>query len=203
MSRRFAGDRLVLASHNAGKLAEFAALLALPRVRILSAGELGLPVPEETEDSFLGNARLKARFAAGASGLPALADDSGLEVEALGGEPGVHTADWAETAGGRDFVMAMERLWRRLDSEAAPQPWRAGFRCVLVLAWPDGHEESAEGSCAGTLVWPRRGADGHGFDPMFRPDGFDRTFAEMPAELKNRLSHRAQALRALRARCFT
>lgn len=203
MSRRFIGDRLLLATHNAGKLAEFVALLALPRVHIVSADALGLPAPVETEESFLGNARLKAHAAVAASGLPSLADDSGLEVEALGGAPGVHTADWAEGPNGRDFVMAMNKLHQRLIAAGAPQPWRARFRCTLVLAWPGGHEETAEGTCSGALVWPRRGADGHGFDPMFLPDGFDQTFSEMPPELKNRLSHRARALAELRGRCFT
>jgi len=203
MSRRFTGERLVLATHNNGKLEEFVALLGLPGTAVLSAGALGLSVPAETEESFLGNARIKARTAAMASGLPALADDSGLEVEGLGGQPGVHTADWAEGPDGRDFVMAMERVHQQLMAKAVPQPWRARFRCLLVLAWPDGHEEVAEGICEGSLVWPRRGADGHGFDPMFRPEGHDLTFAEMPFSLKNRLSHRARAVGILRQQCFT
>lgn len=193
MTRRFTGERLVIASHNKGKLEEFAALLAPLRVSCVSAADLGLPEPEETETTFAGNARIKAKAAALASGLPALADDSGLTVDALGGAPGVYTADWAATPTGRDFVLAMEKTWAALQAANAPFPRTAQFRCTLLLYWPDGHEEIFEGVAAGQLVWPRRGADGHGYDPMFQPDGLTQTFAEMSADQKNAISHRGKA----------
>ncbi len=201
--RRFAGGRLVVATHNAGKLEEIAALLAPYRAEPVSAAALGLPEPAETESSFAGNARIKAHAAARASGLPALADDSGLEVEALGGAPGVHTADWAETPAGRDFHLAMHRTWRMLEEAGAPEPRRARFRCTLVLAWPDGHDELFEGAVGGRIVWPMRGDRGHGFDPIFQPDGHGLTFGEMDRWEKNAISHRADAFRKLIAGCFT
>ena len=191
------GARLLVATHNAGKLEEMRALLAPLGVGVLSAGEMGLDEPEETEDSCLGNARIKAHAAARATGLPALADDSGLEVAALDGAPGVRTADWAETPAGRDFGLAMRRAHEALIARGAAQPWRARFRCTLVLAWPDGRDAVFEGSAEGQLVWPIRGAEGHGYDPMFLPDGERQTFAEMSPERKNANSHRAQALAAL------
>ena len=200
MTRRFTGDRLIIASHNKGKLEEFSTLLRPLNVSCTSCAELGLPEPEETEDTFIGNARIKARAASLASGLPALADDSGLTVDALNGAPGVYTADWAETPNGRDFTMAMQKTHALLKS--APAPHTAQFRCTLLLYWPDGHEEIFEGIAAGQLVWPRRGADGHGYDPMFQPDGLTQTFAEMPLDQKNAISHRAKAVAALLAGCF-
>ncbi len=203
MTRRFTGERLVIASHNKGKLEEFAALLAPLRVSCVSAADLGLPEPEETETTFAGNARIKAKAAALAVGLPALADDSGLTVDALGGAPGVYTADWAATPTGRDFVLAMEKTWAALQAANAPFPRTAQFRCTLLLYWPDGHEEIFEGVAAGQLVWPRRGADGHGYDPMFQPDGLTQTFAEMSADQKNAISHRGKAVKALLDGCFT
>jgi XTP/dITP diphosphohydrolase len=202
--RRFAGDRLIVATHNRGKVEEFAALLGGRGLTLVAAGDLGLPEPEETEDTFHGNARIKALAAARATGSPALADDSGIEVDALGGAPGVRTADWATRPdGGRDFGMAMDRLHAALAEAGAPEPQPARFRCCLVIAWPDGHTETVDGTVEGHVVWPRRGAEGHGFDPMFQPAGHDRTFAEMPHDEKNRISHRAKALGALVARCFT
>jgi XTP/dITP diphosphohydrolase len=203
MTRKFSGDRLVVATHNKGKLEEFAALLAPLNITCISAGELGLPEPEETETTFLGNARIKAHAAAKASGLPSLADDSGLSVDALNGAPGVYTADWAATPNGRDFTMAMEKTWGLLQAAKASQPWKAQFRATLVLAWPDGHDEWVEGIAEGQLVWPRRGADGHGYDPMFQPEGLPTTFAEMSAEAKNAISHRGKAVAAMLAKCFT
>lgn len=197
------GDRLVIATHNAGKEAEISALLAPHGVAVTSAGTLGLPVPEETETSFAGNARLKAHAAASGTGLTALADDSGLEVDALGGAPGVLTADWAETGAGRDFGLAMHRLHDALAHSGASQPWRARFRCALCLAWPDGDNAVFEGSVEGRIVWPMRGALGHGFDPVFQPDGHDQTFAEIRPDLKNRISHRAAAFTRLVAACFS
>lgn len=195
------GEVLLAATHNAGKLEEMRQLLAPLGVRVVSAAEKRLAVPDETEDSFLGNARIKAHAAAVATGLPALADDSGLCVDALGGMPGVWTADWAEGSGGRDFLRAMERT--RAALAEAPEPWGAEFRCTLVLAFPDGTDEVYEGSVRGHLVWPLRGALGHGYDPMFVPEGETRTFAEMTAGEKNALSHRARALTALVAARFT
>lgn len=201
--RRFDGDTLLIATHNAGKLEEMRAMFASTGVAVISSKMLSLPEPEETENTFLGNARIKAHAAARASGLIALGDDSGLEVDALNGQPGVYTADWAETPAGRDFAMAMSKVHDALLAADAPEPWAARFRCTLVLAWPDGHEEVFEGAAEGRLIWPIRGEEGHGFDPMFVPVGSARTFAEMSSEEKNRNSHRARAVSALLAHCFT
>ena len=201
--RRFDGDTLLIATHNAGKLEEMRAMFASTGVAVISSKMLSLPEPEETEDTFLGNARIKAHAAARASGLIALGDDSGLEVDALNGQPGVYTADWAETPAGRDFAVAMSKVHDALLAADAPEPWAARFRCTLVLAWPDGHEEVFEGAAEGRLIWPIRGEEGHGFDPMFVPDGSARTFAEMSSKEKNRNSHRARAVSVLLAHCFT
>jgi XTP/dITP diphosphohydrolase len=197
--RRLTEARIVLASHNAGKVRENAALLAEYGVTVVSAGELGLPEPEETEDSFLGNARLKALAAAKASGLVALADDSGFSVAALDGAPGVRTADWAETPAGRDYAMAMAKV-ERLARHAADR--RAWFSCALVLAWPDGHSEGFLGEAHGSWVWPPRGTRGFGYDPMFIPEGHSETFGEMDPALKHGISHRAAAFRQLAAACL-
>ena len=199
---RFTGDRLLVASHNAGKIAEIAELLAPHGVAVLSAAELGLPEPEETEDSFLGNARIKAHAAAKAAGMPALADDSGIEVAALGGAPGVYTADWAETPAGRDFVAAMTRTWAELERLGAPEPRLAAFCCTLVLAWPDGRDAVFEGRMPGRIVWPMRGDQGHGYDPIFQPEGYAMTFGQMDRAEKNRISHRARAFAKFVAACF-
>ena len=203
MSRKFTGDRLVIATHNKGKLAEFQALLKPLGITCVSAGELGLPEPAETETTFLGNCRIKAHAAAKATNLPALADDSGLTIDALDGAPGVYTADWAETPNGRDFTMAMEKTWALLEEKAAPFPRKAQFRCTLTLAWPDGHDEWVEGAIEGTLVWPMRGEIGHGYDPMFQPDGYEQTFSELSHEAKNAISHRGQAVALIFEKCFT
>ncbi|XDA98217.1 RdgB/HAM1 family non-canonical purine NTP pyrophosphatase [Sulfitobacter sp. LCG007] len=202
MTRKFSGDRLLIATHNAGKLEEMAQLIAPFGVAVVGAAEMNLPEPEETETTFVGNARIKARAAVEATGLPALADDSGIEVDALDGAPGVYTADWAETPEGRDFLMAMTKTHELLEERGAAHPRRARFCATLVLSWPDGHEEIFEGKVDGTLVWPIRGAQGHGYDPMFQPDGHDVTFAEMGAEQKNAISHRADAFAKLVAACF-
>lgn len=199
---RFTGDRLLVASHNEGKIAEIAELLAPHGVAVLSAAELGLPEPEETEDSFLGNARIKAHAAAKSAGMPALADDSGIEVAALGGAPGVYTADWAETPAGRDFVAAMTRTWAELERVAAPEPRLAAFCCTLVLAWPDGRDAVFEGRMPGRIVWPMRGERGHGYDPIFQPEGYAMTFGQMDRAEKNRISHRARAFAKFVAACF-
>lgn len=190
--------RLVIATHNRGKLKEIEALLAPHGFDCVSAGELGLIEPEEAGGDFAANAELKARAAAAGSGCMALADDSGLCVEALGGRPGIHSARWAEPAGGpaggggRDFRGAMERVNRELGPTANR---RAYFVSVLALAWPDGKVKTFEGRVHGTLVWPPRGERGFGYDPMFVPDGYRETFGEMDPALKHRISHRAAAFR--------
>lgn len=203
MARRFAGPRLVIASHNAGKLREIAALMAPFGVATVSAAELGLDEPEETGATFAENAVLKARAAVEASGEPALADDSGLVVEALGGDPGIHSARWAETAPmtdeGRDFTAAMERVETGLGDDPDR---RAHFICVLALAWPDDHCEMFEGRIDGGLVFPPRGGLGFGYDPIFVADGHDITFGEMDQDIKHRISHRAAAFAKLVAACF-
>lgn len=201
--RKFSGRTLVLATHNQGKVDEMVALLAGLRIDVRSAASYGLDVPEETESSFVGNARLKAHSAAKATGMPALADDSGITIDALDGAPGVYTADWAEVEGGRDFLVAMTKTNDLVLESGKRPPFTAQFRCTLVLAWPDGHDEVFEGRVDGQLVWPLRGALGHGYDPMFQPDGFSVTFAEMTAAEKNGISHRADAFAKLLAHCFT
>jgi XTP/dITP diphosphohydrolase len=202
MTRKLSAGRLVVATHNRGKLEEIEALLGPYGIAPVGAGELDLPEPEETEDTFVGNARIKAHAAAQATGLPALADDSGIAIDALGGAPGVHTADWAETPQGRDFVMAMTRAWEELEAADAPEPRRATFCCTLVVAWPDGHDEVFEGRMPGRIVWPMRGDQGHGYDPIFQPEGYEITFGEMDRWEKNRISHRARAFADLVRRCL-
>lgn len=197
MARIFDGDRLVIATHNPGKLREIGALIAPFGVTVCAAGDLGLPEPEETGTSFIANAVLKARAAAEAAGLPALADDSGLAVRALDGAPGIYSARWAGPT--RDFTLAMNRV----QAELGETPDRgAAFVCALCLAWPDGHTERVEGRVAGQLTWPGRGTRGFGYDPIFVPDGHHRTFGEMAAEEKHAISHRAVAFDALVAACF-
>ncbi len=202
-ARRFAEPRLVLASHNPGKLAELQELLAGRPVEVISSAALGLAEPVESGRSFAANARIKAHAAAAAAGLPALADDSGLVVAGLGGRPGVRSARWAGPDG--DFERAMTRvrdaLAARYGSFAAADR-RAAFVAALCLAWPDGHEELAHGRVAGELVDPPRGRGGFGYDPMFQPQGSERTFAELPRSAKQAQSHRGQALRRLLGRCF-
>ncbi|SMP06075.1 RdgB/HAM1 family non-canonical purine NTP pyrophosphatase [Shimia sagamensis] len=202
MTRKFEGDRLLVATHNAGKLAEITEILAPHGVSVVGAGDMDLPEPDETEDTFVGNARIKAHAAAKATGLPALSDDSGITIDALGGAPGVYTADWAETDTGRDFMKAMTRANDEITAKGSGAPRSAQFRCTLVLAWPDGHDEVFEGVMPGDLVWPIRGEGGFGYDPMFMPDGYDVTCAEMPKEEKNQISHRGRALQAFVAGCF-
>ncbi len=200
--RKFTGNTLVIATHNAGKLREISDLLAPYKVNVLGAAGLGLDAPEETETSFAGNARLKAHAAAVATGLPALADDSGIEIKDLYDAPGVYTADWAETDQGRDFAMAMGKVHDQLQASSADQPWKARFCCTLVLAWPDGHDEVFAGVVNGRITWPMRGREGHGYDPIFTPDGHELTFGEMAADKKNRISHRADAFAKLVTDCF-
>ena len=200
--RRFDGDKLVIASHNAGKIREIRALLEPFGVSVASAADYGLEEPAETEDTFAGNARIKAHFAAKGTGLPALSDDSGITVDALGSQPGVYTADWAETPNGRDFPMAMTKVWTMLEDRDAETPRTAAFNCTLCLAWPDGHDEIFEGKVTGQVVWPMRGALGFGFDPVFLPDGESETFGEMDPKKKHGMSHRADAFAKLVAGCF-
>lgn len=200
--RKLTENRIVLASHNTGKLREISELLAPYGIEVVSAGDLGLAEPAETEDNFAGNARIKAHFAAKASGLPALSDDSGIEVDGLNGQPGVYTADWAETPRGRDFKMAMTRVWALLMENQSPKPWTARFCCTLCLAWPDGHDEIFAGTVEGQVVWPMRGQNGFGFDPIFQPDGHSETFGEMDPAIKHGMSHRADAFAKLVAGCF-
>ncbi|MEP2955050.1 MAG: RdgB/HAM1 family non-canonical purine NTP pyrophosphatase [Sulfitobacter sp.] len=202
MTRKFTESRILIATHNAGKLDEMRQLFARHGVEVVGAAEMDLPEPAETETTFVGNARIKAHAAAKATGMPALADDSGIEVEALANAPGVYTADWAETENGRDFIMAMTKTRDLLEEKNASHPRRARFCATLVLAWPDGHDEVFAGKVNGSLVWPMRGEQGHGYDPMFQPDGHDITFAEMDAEQKNSISHRADAFAKLIAGCF-
>lgn len=201
-SRRLTGERIVVATHNKGKLAEFAALLAPHGVTAVSAGDLGLAEPAETETTFAGNARIKAEAAMKASGLIALSDDSGLCVDALDGDPGVYTADWAGPD--RDWNRAMRLVEEKLQAKGATMPERRGatFCCTLCVMWPDGETRIFEGRAPGKLVWPPRGALGHGYDPMFVPDGETRTFAELDSGEKNRISHRARALEQLFAQLF-
>ncbi len=197
-------EKLVIATHNPGKLAEIEALLAPLGIACVGAAELGLPEPEEIGNTFIDNAELKAREAADLSGLPALADDSGLSVDALHGLPGIFSARWAEDAmGNRSFRRAMERVWRDIEAAGPEASHDAHFACALAIAWPDdGQTESFEGRVDGTLVWPPRGERGFGYDPMFVPDGYDQTFGEMDQALKHKISHRARAFAKLVAACF-
>jgi XTP/dITP diphosphohydrolase len=196
---RAIGDKLVIATHNAGKLREITDLLEPFGISCVGAAELDLPEPEEIGNTFVDNAELKARSAADLTGLPALADDSGLCVDALGGMPGIFSARWAEErAGGRDFSMAMERVWEALEASGPKASRDAHFACALALAWPnDGQAEAFEGRVDGTLVWPPRGERGFGYDPMFVAAGYQETFGEMDPEEKHRISHRADAFRKL------
>ena len=192
------GPKLVIATHNSGKLREIRALMAPFGIECLGAAELDLPEPEETGVTFVDNAELKARASADLSGLPALADDSGLSVDALHGKPGIHSARWAEDeSGARDFGRAMERVWREVEAAGPDAGHDAHFVCALSLAWPDGAIESFEGKVHGTLVWPPRGEKGFGYDPMFVATGMDQTFAEIEPQEKHAISHRAAAFRKL------
>jgi XTP/dITP diphosphohydrolase len=200
--RKLTNEKIVIATHNKGKLEEFAQLLKPHGVTAFSAGGLGLTEPEETEDNFRGNARIKALFAMTHSGLISISDDSGLCVDALNGDPGVYTADWAGPT--RDWSMAMRLVEEKLQAASAlkPEQRRGQFKCTLCVMWPDGVERYYEGVAPGTLVWPPRGALGHGYDPVFVPDGQSQTFAEMTHDAKNKISHRARALEQLLSDLF-
>jgi len=196
------GDKLIIATHNPGKLREIAALVEQLGIATVGAEELGLPEPEEIGNSFADNADLKAREAADLSGLPALADDSGLCVDALHGRPGIFSARWAEDEQGkRDWMRAMERVWREVQAEEPDESAPAAhFACSLAIAWPnDGQTETFDGRVDGILVWPPRGDRGFGYDPMFVPVAYDQTFGELDPELKHSISHRADAFRKLLA----
>jgi XTP/dITP diphosphohydrolase len=200
--RKLAPGKLVIASHNEGKVREIRALLEPYGMEVVSAKELDLPEPEETGTTFVANAELKARSAADLSGLVALADDSGLCVDALAGEPGVYTANWAETPDGRDWMLAMSKVEQALAAIEPEAGRDAHFVCTLALAWPDGHVQWFEGRVDGTLVWPPRGTRGFGYDPMFVPLGQEETFGEMDPDAKHAISHRADAFAKLVAAVF-
>jgi XTP/dITP diphosphohydrolase len=208
VSHRKITDQLIIATHNEGKLWELQQLLAPYGVEAISVGALGLPEPEETETSFRGNAALKARAAAFSASLPAFADDSGLCVEALAGAPGIYSARWAGEP--RDFKAACDRVQRELLALNAHPPYRANFTCALAVVWPDGHIEEFEGVVEGQLIFPPRGDKGFGYDPIFKPDGIEKTFGEMmsaekhilPGDGSIALSHRARAFQALARACL-
>jgi XTP/dITP diphosphohydrolase len=210
MAHRRITGRLVIATHNPGKLVEMRDLLSLYGVEAVSAGELGLPEPEETGTTFCANARIKAEAAAKAANMPAFADDSGLAVDALNGDPGIYSARWAGPD--KDFRAAMNKIQSLLVERSAktPEQRRGHFVSALCVAWPDGHVEGFEATVDGTIVWPPRGTLGFGYDPLFKPDGHDRTFGEMPSEEKHGLpprgrglSHRARAFLKLANACLT
>ncbi len=205
--RKLGGGSLVIATHNSGKLKEISALLDPYGMKCISAGSLGLPEPPETGTTFVQNALIKARAAAEASGLAALADDSGLSVGALGGRPGVYTADWAERQHfegdpGRDWYMAMGKVEGLLQQLGPDADRSAAFHCVLAVAWPDGEHAVYEGKCPGSLTWPPRGEMGFGYDPVFVPEGRSQTFAEIDPSEKHGISHRADAFAKLVADQF-
>jgi XTP/dITP diphosphohydrolase len=207
MARKLLPGRLVIASHNQGKVREIRDLLAPFGIEPVSAGELGLPEPKETGTTFAENALIKAQASAEASGLPALSDDSGLEVLALGGRPGVYTADWAERQWfegepGRDWYMAMGKVEGLLAEQGPDVDRSAAFICTLAVAWPDGHSEIFEGRVSGSLTWPPRGTLGFGYDPVFVPTGGTQTFAEIDPAEKHAISHRADAFQKLVAALF-
>jgi len=198
MARKFDGGKLVLATHNPGKVVEISDLLVPFGADVVSAGELGLPEPEETGTTFVANAELKALASATGSGYPALADDSGLVVTALDGDPGIYSARWAGPE--KDFQLAMQKVE---DGLTGKEDRSAYFACALSLAWPDGHTETVEGAVHGGLVWPPRGDKGFGYDPVFVAKGYDITFGEMDPEKKHQISHRADAFRKLVEMCFS
>jgi len=203
MARRFSLPKLVVATHNPGKAGEIRTLLAGFGVEIVAAGDLGLAAPAETGTTFEANASIKALAATRASKLPALADDSGLSVHSLGGQPGVYTADWE--GAGRDALVGMRRIQDEFARRRIPdtdEARRATFHCVLALAWPDEHVELVRGTLDGRIVWPPRGVGGHGYDPCFQPIGDSRTNAEMSTGEKNAISHRGRAFRRLVETCF-
>lgn len=201
--RKLKESQLVIATHNFGKYEEISDLFSKFKIKVFSSSDYNLIEPKETENTFIGNARIKAHYTSKETGLPSLADDSGIEVKDLNNQPGVYTADWAETKNGRDFDIAMKKVWLSLKEVNAKKPFYARFCCTLVLAWPDGHDEIFEGIMNGQIVWPRRGKNGHGFDPIFLPKGFKKTFGEIDRWEKNRISHRAIAFNKLITSCLS
>jgi len=202
MTRKFEGKELVFASHNKGKIKEIKELLSENgfNIEVKSAAEFeGLESPEETEDNFLGNALIKAKYVAEKTGKVALADDSGFCVDALDGAPGVYSADWTETENGRDFMLGMNKVNNLMQGSTNK---KSHFVTCLVLCWPDGHYEHVEGYVHGDVVWPPRGESGFGYDPIFQPEGYNITFGEMADADKNKLSHRANALKLMLDKCF-
>ena len=202
MIRYFRENKLVLATRNEGKIQEFKHLFGKVGFKLLSAKTFGGDEPEESENTFFGNALIKARETSKISGLVCLADDSGLCIESLNGKPGIKSADWAiNQFGERDFSLGINKVIKALNDEKNP-PWYAYFICALVLYWPDGHYEKVEGRINGEIVWPRKGENGHGYDPIFLPSGYKMTFGEMDRWEKNKISHRGIAMRKLTNRCF-
>ena len=200
--RKLEDKTLIVASHNEGKIREIRDLIGPMGFEATSAADLNFIEPDETGTTFEENATIKALASAKVSGLPALSDDSGLVVDALNGDPGVYTADWAETPDGRDWNLAMRKVEDALAAKGPDASRGAHFVSVLALAWPDGHVEWFEGRAEGTLVWPPRGRVGFGYDPMFVPHGYDETYAELPHETKNAISHRTEAFELLKAAVF-
>ncbi len=197
MARRFESSKLVIASHNLGKVREITALLDPFVPEVISAGELGLAEPDETGKTFVANAELKAHAAAIGANLPALADDSGIVVNGLGGKPGIYSARWGGPS--KNFNRAMARVWKELK---IIEDKSAYFTSALALCWPDGHSEIFEGHIHGTIIWPQRGSRGFGYDPIFQPSGYDQTFGELENEVKDGISHRFQAFAQLVEACF-
>ncbi len=191
----FPENKILIATHNSGKLEEFKYILKDLDLIIVSSKELNLDEPEETENTFLGNARIKSQISCLKSNLPTLSDDSGLQVHALNNRPGVYTADWADTNNGRNYKKAMSKVWEELLKSKEKPPFTANFTCTLVLTFPNGNEKVFEGNIYGSITWPMRGKDGHGYDPIFLPDGYKDTFGEMKETKKNRISHRNLALK--------
>ena len=202
--RYFRDHSLVIATHNAGKFEEMAKLLEnFSGLSLYSSKDFNLTEPKETGSTYVENARLKAKFSAKMTGLPCLSDDSGIEIDGLDGAPGVYTADWAETENGRNFDYAMETVWDKLEKKKTPFPRKARFCCTLILAWPDMHEEIFQGVAEGSLTWPGRGKNGHGFDPIFVPKDYSVTYGEMDRWTKNSISHRGMAFKKMINTCFT
>ena len=200
--RKLVTSELIIATHNKNKLQEFQAILQPYGIVTRFAPDMALDLPPETEKTFAGNARIKAHFVARKTQLPAISDDSGIMVADLDNQPGVATADWAETSTGRNYIQAMTRVWELLEQKNSPTPRRAKFCSTICIAWPDGHDEIFEGIVNGQIVWPMRGEIGFGFDPIFMPDGYQITFGEMPRENKNLISHRALSLKAFAENCL-
>jgi len=201
--RKIKESKIVLASHNKGKLREISEFFEPFKIQTIPISSYTDKEPKETEDTFIGNAKIKAHYAAKTSKLLCLSDDSGIIIDALNGAPGVYTADWAETKNGRDFDYAMTKVWNLLENIKAPKPRKATFVCVLCLAWPDGHDEIFKGTISGQITWPMKGQNGFGFDPIFMPDGFEITFGEMDPDKKHKINHRFDAFRKLIDGCLS